>query len=61
MSGQSSSRPDVYRKTLELDRDSDYTYVDLGGVVYPFPTPEAAERFATAERSRRPGVTITVR
>jgi hypothetical protein len=42
-----------YRKRIEIDRDKDYVFVDLeqgvfmnGGSSYPFPTEEAARRFA---------------
>jgi len=43
----------VYRKTIELDRDTDYWFVKMGplnhlneAASYPFPTYEASERFA---------------
>jgi hypothetical protein len=42
-----------YRKTIEIDRDKHYVFVDLeecvflnGGSSYPFPNEEAARTFA---------------
>jgi hypothetical protein len=50
---------DKYRKNVELDRDKDYWYVELGvlshahgGASYPFPTYEAARRFALFHKNR---------
>ncbi|UJD21001.1 hypothetical protein SEA_HARRYHOUDINI_73 [Mycobacterium phage HarryHoudini] len=63
-----------YRTTLELDPETSYTYVELGPVEgmpawhclaqpsrWPFPTPESAQRFASAARGRHPGREVTVR
>ncbi|AVP41918.1 hypothetical protein SEA_JSQUARED_76 [Mycobacterium phage Jsquared] len=63
-----------YRKTLDLDPDSTYTYVEMGPVPdkpkwhqelyasqkYPFPTPEAARLFAQSEAVRHPGREIVI-
>ncbi|AGR46487.1 hypothetical protein ODIN_73 [Mycobacterium phage Odin] len=63
-----------YRKTLELSADTNYTFVELGPVAgmprwheqsqpsrWPFPSPEAAERFAAANRAQYPGREVVVR
>ncbi|BBC43629.1 hypothetical protein PBI_AN9_75 [Mycobacterium phage AN9] len=54
-----------YRKTIELDASSEYTFVELGPIEdmpkwhhaaqpsrWPFPTPEAALQFARGESER---------
>lgn len=56
-----------YRKTIELDPDTKYHWVQLGPIPglpdwhvqsqpsrWPFPTPEAAMRFAKAHKERDP-------
>ncbi|AAC18510.1 hypothetical protein SEA_LAKES_75 [Mycobacterium phage Lakes] len=56
-----------YRKTLDLSTGTSYTYVELGPIPdmpkwhqsaqpsrWPFPTPEAAFRFARAHSEERP-------
>ncbi|ABE67395.1 hypothetical protein PBI_CHE12_76 [Mycobacterium phage Che12] len=63
-----------YRKTLDLGTGESYTYVEMGPVAdmppwhqlsqpsrFPFPTPEAAERFAAANRAQYPGREVVVR
>jgi len=47
-----------YRKRIELDRDKSYWFVDMGelnflngGCSYPFPTLEAAVRFAESHKA----------
>ncbi|AHG23857.1 hypothetical protein CH25_gp29 [Mycobacterium phage EagleEye] len=63
-----------YRKSVDLDPDLDYTYVELGPVDgrpawhpqahpsrWPFPTPEAAQRFADGVRAEYPGREVVVR
>lgn len=46
-----------YRKRIEIDRDKDYVFVDMGelnflngGSSYPFPTEEAARKFAVTHK-----------
>jgi hypothetical protein len=48
-----------YRKRIEIDRDKDYFWVELGvlskahgGASYPFPTYEAARAFALHHKHR---------
>lgn len=48
-----------YRKRIEIDRDKDYYWVELGvlsqahgGASYPFPTYEAARKFALFHKHR---------
>lgn len=63
-----------YRTTLDLDPETKYSYVEMGPIEgmpawheqsqpsrYPFPTPEAAERFAASHRAQYPGREINVR
>ncbi|AHJ86685.1 hypothetical protein CRB1_74 [Mycobacterium phage CRB1] len=62
-----------YRKTI-VTEDRGSTFVELGPIAgmpswhqqaqpsrWPFPTPEAAERFAAAARERHPGREVNVR
>ena len=55
-----------YRKSLSLDRD-DYVYVHMGvrddlngNGSYPFPSDEAAQRFARTHKERDPNRDIAV-
>jgi hypothetical protein len=62
-----------YRKTIPLDREKDYWFVELGPISgmpawheqsktasYPFPTAEAAKRFALAHERMWPGRRVEV-
>lgn len=62
-----------YRRTVELDRDKDYVWVVLGPIPdiplwhiqseetsYPFPTEQAAFRFAEGAKAETPGRKVTV-
>lgn len=66
-----TERPESYRRELELDPEASYTYVELGPrptlhawhtlsepTRYPFPTEQAAFRFA--ENHREPGRRVRV-
>ena len=50
-----------YRKSLDLDPEAEYTFVVMGQrdrlngpASYPFPTPDAAQRFAFNHKQRDP-------
>ncbi|ATN92201.1 hypothetical protein SEA_TIPSYTHETREX_72 [Mycobacterium phage TipsytheTRex] len=62
-----------YRKTLDLNPETSYTYVEMGPIPdmpswhiqaqpsrFPFPTPEAALRFAQAAAVRDPGRDVVI-
>jgi hypothetical protein len=44
----------TYRRTVEVDRDKDYWHVELIDASYPFPSVEAATRFAQGHTDRKP-------
>lgn len=64
-----------YRKTIDLDPDERYSFVDMGPIPdkprwhqelyarqsYAFPTPEAAERFAEYHQKQEPDREISIR
>jgi hypothetical protein len=66
---------DAYRKTIELDRDKSYWFVDLGPipgkpdwhiqmykqVSYAFPSLESATRFAVAHKAGSPQRSIVIK
>lgn len=62
-----------YRKTLELDKSTDYTFVEMGPIPdlprwheqanpsrFPFPTEKAAFRFAERHKADHPAREVAV-
>ncbi|ASZ75237.1 hypothetical protein PBI_MISSWHITE_71 [Mycobacterium phage MissWhite] len=63
----------THKKTLDLSSESEYTFVEMGPIPdlppwhqqshpsrFPFPTPEAAQRFAQAAAVRHPGREVVI-